>query len=105
MASEAQRNTDAHKHQWLPLESRIEIVPLQESFAGKTSKLPYDAAMLATALKALIDQGSDRLHGVPTTVDPLQGGHLSVGAKRSREVDHESDNCEEEPAVKRTKTE
>jgi len=78
MASEAQRNTDAHKHQWLPLESRIEIVPLQESFAGKTSKLPYDAAMLATALKALIDQGSDRL-----------------GRKRQREVDHESDICAE----------
>ena len=43
MASEAQKNTDAHKYQWLPIESRTDIVILQESFAGTTNKLPYNA--------------------------------------------------------------
>ena len=55
MANDYQRDTDTHKHQWLPLESRVDIVMLEESFAGKTKEFVYDAPTLATALKALID--------------------------------------------------
>ena len=46
-------NTSAYKEQWLPLESRINLVHLPETFTGRT--FSYNTIVLALALKAMID--------------------------------------------------
>jgi hypothetical protein len=38
----------------------MDIVMLEESFAGKTKEFAYDAPILATALKALIEKDIEK---------------------------------------------
>ena len=45
-------NNDDYRNYWLPLQTRIEFVPLSESFIGGV--FPYDAPILAGAILELL---------------------------------------------------
>ena len=47
-------SNDDHENKWKPLMTRVSLVSMHESFIG--SKFPYDAPILAKAIKELIDQ-------------------------------------------------
>ena len=47
-------NPHLYRRQWLPLESRVNLVMLNEDFTDYQGEFPYDTPILATALRELL---------------------------------------------------
>ena len=44
-----------YKNDWVPMESRCELIEMKQSFTG--NKFPYEAPVLAHCIKALLSGG------------------------------------------------